>query len=108
MQKELGDAIPGIPSGFSKVDTLTGGFEPGRLYVIGGRPAMGKTALALNIITKMVSAGKTAAFFSLEMGNYEVVKRIMSGLCGINSYILKRANVSDEQTEEMGRARRKD
>lgn len=66
MQKELGDAIPGIPSGFSKVDTLTGGFEPGRLYVIGGRPAMGKTALALNIITKMVSAGKTAAFFSLE------------------------------------------
>ncbi len=101
MQKELGDAIPGIPSGFSKVDTLTGGFEPGRLYVIGGRPAMGKTALALNIITKVVSAGKTAAFFSLEMGNYEVVKRIMSGLCGINSYILKRANVSDDQTAEM-------
>ena len=64
---------------------MTGGLEAQKLYIIGGRPAMGKTAFALNIASNMSKQGKRVALFSLEMGQREIVKRIISSNANIGN-----------------------
>lgn len=69
----------GIPSGFSKLDTMTSGFQKAELVIIGARPSMGKTALALNMmehiaVTKRIPCG----FFSLEMSHVQIGQRLLS------------------------------
>ena len=60
--------IQGLSTGFTKFDEKTGGLHPGELIILAGRPATGKTALALNIATHVaLKNGKTVAIFSLEM-----------------------------------------
>ena len=94
-RKKQGDKLPGLATGFDGFDVMTGGLESGKLYVIGARPAMGKTALALNITQNLSAEGKTVMFVSLEMQRNEIVKRIASSLTRIESYKLKCANVTD-------------
>ncbi len=72
-------AFTGIPSGFSKLDTMTSGFQKAELIIIGARPSMGKTALALNMmehiaVTKKIPCG----FFSLEMSHVQIGQRLLS------------------------------
>lgn len=59
-------------------ERLAGGLQPGRLYVLGGRPGMGKTVAALNLLTHAAEQGKAAFFFSLEMPATEVTSRILA------------------------------
>lgn len=96
-RQKSGSKFPGIETGFKVFDTMTGGLEDEKLYVIGARPSMGKTALALNIAANLARAKKTVMFFSLEMSVYEVTKRIMSYISGVKSGKLKTAAVSDEE-----------
>ena len=58
----------GIPTGFRKLDDLTGGFQAGQMIVIAARPAIGKSTLGLDIArAASVSANKASVIFSLEM-----------------------------------------
>lgn len=91
------EKFPGIQTGFRMFDVMTGGLEDEKLYVLGGRPSMGKTALALNIAVNIARSGKTVMFFSLEMSHYEITKRIVSSLSEVTGYKLKTANVTDEE-----------
>lgn len=100
-RRQRGDKLPGLSTGFDELDRLTGGLESGKLYVIGGRPSMGKTALGINIAANIALSGKRVAFFSLEMSKDEIIKRIMSGMTGIAAGRIKRANVSDPELEDM-------
>ena len=60
--------VTGIPSGFTKFDELTSGFQPSDLVVLAGRPAMGKTSLALNVAGHAaLKSEKSVGIFSLEM-----------------------------------------
>ena len=73
------NTFTGIPSGFSKLDTMTSGFQKAELIIIGARPSMGKTALALNMmehiaVTKKIPCG----FFSLEMSHVQIGQRLLS------------------------------
>ena len=73
------NTFTGIPSGFSKLDTMTSGFQKAELIIIGARPSMGKTALALNMmeyiaVTKKIPCG----FFSLEMSHAQIGQRLLS------------------------------
>ena len=71
--------LTGVPSGFPGLDKETGGFQPGDLFVLAARPAMGKTALALNIARNAaVDHGKNVAIFSLEMTTRSLVLRMLS------------------------------
>ncbi len=71
--------ITGIPSGFTGLDKKTAGFQPSDLIIIAGRPSMGKTSLALNIVTNAVLETKRPAlFFSLEMSKDQIVRRLLS------------------------------
>jgi replicative DNA helicase len=56
----------GILSGLSALDALGGGFQPGQLVIMAGRPSMGKTALALSLAHNMAEADRSVLFFSLE------------------------------------------
>ncbi|MDR2337578.1 MAG: replicative DNA helicase [Deltaproteobacteria bacterium] len=72
-------AITGVETGLTELDKLTSGFQPSDLIIIAGRPAMGKTALALSIVRKIaVEYGKRVAFFSLEMSADQIGDRILS------------------------------
>lgn len=77
------DAIAGVPSGFSFLDQITQGFKPGELIILAARPAMGKTAFALNIANHVALNKMRVIFFTLEMP----ATQLMTRLYGINSEI---------------------
>lgn len=69
----------GIPSGFSRLDTMTNGFQKAELIIIGARPSMGKTALALNMMEHIAVSKKIpCGFFSLEMSYAQIGQRLLS------------------------------
>ncbi len=76
---ERGSAITGTPTGFPDLDELLNGLQPSTLNIIGARPSMGKTALALCIATNVAKTSRLPVlFFSLEMGHLELAQRILS------------------------------
>lgn len=76
---QAGRVEPGLPTGFLDLDAITGGWKPGQLIVIAGRPGLGKSTLAVDMArTASVRNGKTAAIFSLEMSEAELWNRIIA------------------------------
>ena len=68
-----------VKLGFPKLDEmLAGGLKPGSLNILAARPAMGKTALAINMAANVAATNKPVAIFSLEMSKNEIAKRFMS------------------------------
>ena len=81
----------GVLCGLDSLDAETAGFQPGTLIILAGRPAMGKTALALSMARNIaVDFKKPVAFFSLEMPGEELAMRLISGEAEIESEILKK------------------
>jgi len=85
--------VQGLQSGFWDLDRLTTGFHPGNLIILGARPSMGKTSLALAFA---LAAGrneptKTVAIFSLEMTASEIGKRMVSMLARVPTDALRRS-----------------
>ena len=78
--KRAGREISGYSTGFIDLDKLINGLSPGDLYVIAGRPGMGKTTLVLNIAANLanVSKGQASAFFSLEMPKVQLSARLIA------------------------------
>jgi replicative DNA helicase len=71
-------AITGVPTGFHDLDMMTAGFQPSDLVIVAGRPAMGKTSLALNIAVNAAKQTKRPAIvFSLEMSKEQIVRRML-------------------------------
>jgi replicative DNA helicase len=71
--------ITGVSSGFERLDLLTSGFQPSEFIVIGARPSIGKTALALNMAADMAIRKKIPiGFFTLEMSDLALTKRIIA------------------------------
>ncbi|MBQ0052095.1 MAG: replicative DNA helicase [Treponema sp.] len=69
----------GVPSGFSKLDSMTSGFQDSELIIIGARPSMGKTAMALNMMEYISVVKKIpCGFFSLEMSYEQIGQRLLS------------------------------
>lgn len=68
--------LTGVDTGYSILNHITGGWQPGNLIILAGRPSVGKSALAINFI---LNAAKSipVGFFSLEMGKNEVMRRML-------------------------------
>lgn len=82
--------VTGLATNFTEIDKVTSGFHANELIIIAARPAMGKTAFALNIATNMaVTNKKTVALFNLEMGAEQLVNRMFSSLGQIDGNKLK-------------------
>ena len=67
-----------FPTGIPALDGKIGGFSPGKLYLLGGRTGMGKTALACNMAVAVAEAARSVWFCSLEMESFELTERIIS------------------------------
>ena len=79
--------ITGIPTGLADFDKMTSGLHENQLIILGARPAMGKTALALNIAANAaVDSKKSVAVFNLEMGAEQLANRMLSSLGQIEGY----------------------
>ena len=72
----------GLPTGFDDLDRLTAGMHAGDLVIIAGRPAMGKTAVAINIAENVALSGKAVLVFSLEMGDTQLAMRSLASIGG--------------------------
>ncbi len=96
--------IIGVPTGFTKLDELTSGFQPSELIIIAGRPSHGKTAFALNIARNAaVKHKKCIAFFSLEMAYRELIIRLISSEAMVDGQRLKAGKVSNEEWQRVAR-----
>jgi len=82
MQNTTG--LPGVPSGFSGLDTITMGWQPSDLIILAARPSVGKTAFALNLARNAaVDHHMPVAVFSLEMSAIQLAKRLMTSESGL-------------------------
>ena len=82
--------ITGISTGFDKLDVMTSGFQRGEYIILGARPSVGKTALALNMASNIAFYQKIPmAFFSLEMSYVALGQRLISSESKVNSLNLR-------------------
>ncbi len=92
-----GDAITGIPTGFTDFDELTAGLQPSALIVVGARPGMGKTSFALGCaLHGAMRAGRPVLFFSLEMSRVELSQRLLCGEARVDSTKVRNGKLADE------------
>lgn len=99
--------IRGILTGYHKLDNALNGLRPGRLILLAARPSQGKTAFALNIARHVALQGLPVGFVSLEMGDTELVLRLLSIDAKIDSIKAERGQLSrDEWAEAMSAASR--
>ncbi len=94
--------ITGIPSGFADLDYRTAGFHGSELILIAARPAMGKSAFALNIATHVaVRAKKPVAIFSLEMSKEQMVNRILCSEAMVDSNKVRTGKLEEEDWAKL-------
>ncbi len=94
---ERKEMVTGIPSGFDDLDKLTAGFQPSDLIIIAGRPSMGKTAFALNIVQHAaITGGVPVAFFSLEMSREQLALRMLCSEARIDAQRVRTGFLSEE------------
>ena len=84
---EMKGEVTGIATGWTDLDKITAGLHENQLIIIGARPAMGKTAFALNLATNVaIGSNKSVAVFNLEMGAEQLANRMLSSLGQIEGY----------------------
>src|SRR3954452_2923340 len=94
-----GRSLTGTPSGFSDLDTITGGFQPGNLIIVAARPSMGKSALVTNIAENVAlnrERPRPVALFSLEMSEAELAQRFIASQASIKGDDLRKGRLKDE------------
>ncbi|MCE3036752.1 replicative DNA helicase [Helicobacter sp. faydin-H20] len=89
LKKNGNQIVTGVPTGFTDLDKVTTGFNKGDLVIIGARPSMGKTTLALNMIQNALNHNIGVAMFSLEMPAEQLMLRMLSSLTSISLQQLK-------------------
>ncbi len=101
---EKTDGLSGLETGFTGLDSMTTGFQPGTLIILAARPAMGKTACALSMARNMaVDFKKPVAFFSLEMTGQELAMRLISSEAKLDGKKLKTGKLAPFEKEQLKR-----
>ena len=94
--------VTGLSTGFVGLDKITTGLHEGNLIILAARPAMGKTALALNIAKHVATVErKPAVIFSLEMGAEELIERMVASEGMVPGYHLKTGNLSTDEWKRL-------
>ncbi|VAX09993.1 Replicative DNA helicase (DnaB) [hydrothermal vent metagenome] len=89
-------AYTGIPTGFTDFDNKTSGLQNSDLIIIAGRPSMGKTTFAMNIVENAaIKSGAAVAVFSMEMPGESLVMRMLSSLGRINQHKIRTGQLDD-------------
>ena len=97
--------ITGVPSGFTDLDYKTAGLHNSELIIVAARPAMGKSAFALNIATYAATRANTpVAIFSLEMSKEQMVNRILCSEALVDSNKVRTGRIDDEEWGKLADA----
>lgn len=99
------DELLGVPTGFFDLDAVLNGLQRSDLIILAARPAMGKTAFALNIAQNVAIRAKTpVAIFSLEMSKDQLVQRMLCSEAEIDSQRIKTGNMQSKDWEKLADA----
>jgi replicative DNA helicase len=104
IEKNDGRVITGVGTGYTDLDEITCGLQPGEMIIVAARPSMGKTALALNIAENMVMAGTPVGMFSLEMSRQQLVQRLLSSRAAVSGHKIRRNMLSESDMQAIIRA----
>ncbi len=93
----------GLTTGFVKFDEMTGGLHPGELFILAARPAMGKTAMALNIAQHVACgrAPRPVAVFSLEMSKESLLTRMLCAASRVDSQKFRAGFLNKSEREKL-------
>ncbi|MDA9946854.1 replicative DNA helicase [Candidatus Marinimicrobia bacterium] len=98
-------SVIGVPTGFSDLDAKTTGFQAGDLVIIAGRPGMGKTSFALNMMRNAaIDANKKIGFFSLEMANNQLAMRLLCAEARVDSNLVRSGTLPKSQYRNLSLA----
>ncbi|WP_198304836.1 replicative DNA helicase [Arcobacter vandammei] len=103
--KKLGNKyLIGQTTGFDSLDKRTTGFNEGDLVIIAARPAMGKTAIVLNMALKNIERDKGVIFFSLEMPAEQLMLRMLAAKTSIPLQNLRKGDMNDQEWSKLSDA----
>lgn len=105
MQKAANEpCTAGVPSGLEALDRVLCGFENSDLIVVGGRPAMGKTCFLISLAINMARQNMPVLFYSLEMTNAQIIRRIISNVSGIERGKISTGDLSSEERQALAQS----
>jgi len=93
--------LQGVTSGIDSLDRFTWGFKPGKVYIMAGRPSMGKSALMMNITRSAAMAGNRVYVQSMEEGADDFVSRMISSFSKVNNENLNKGIISESEWEKI-------
>lgn len=97
--------LTGLATGFDDIDKITSGLHENELIIIAARPAMGKTAFALNLaVNAALTTPKAVAIFNLEMGAEQLAQRMIGSTGGINMTKLKTGQLDESDWQKVNEA----
>lgn len=97
--------VPGIPTGFGKLDAIQGGMNPTDLIIIAARPSMGKTALALNIADHLsIRLDLSVLIFSKEMEKEQLIQRMLSTRARVSASRIRTGDIGADEWTELATA----
>jgi replicative DNA helicase len=96
-QRDNPSDVTGIPTGFTDLDSMTSGLQPGDLVIVAGRPSMGKTAFSLNIAENVaLDTGLPVAVFSMEMAATQLAMRMIGSVGRLDQHKMRTGRLEDE------------
>lgn len=99
------NSVTGVPTGFVDLDRMTSGLQPGDLVIIAGRPSMGKTAFALNIVEHVTLQEKLpAAIFSMEMAGTQLAMRLIGSVGPLDQHKVRTGKLHDDDWQRLTHA----
>ncbi|MDD3124632.1 MAG: replicative DNA helicase [Candidatus Kapabacteria bacterium] len=102
LKEKDSSGLTGVPTGYSGLDKLLGGFQKSDLIIIAARPSMGKTALSLSIARNIaVQHNIPVAYFSVEMASLQLVVRLLSSEAKVNQQDIRTGNIRQNDYEKI-------
>nr|WP_221893373.1 replicative DNA helicase [Pusillimonas minor] len=103
--REGGSDITGVPTGFSDLDRMTSGLQPGDLIIVAGRPSMGKTSFSMNIGEHVaIEQGLPVAVFSMEMGAVQLAMRMVGSVGMLDQHRMRTGKLTTEDWPRLTHA----
>lgn len=100
-ERAANPGISGIPTGFIEIDELLGGLVPGRLYVLGARPSVGKSSWAENVVVNVAKLGVPVYLFELEQSRRDVAMRMACAQACLDSVRAQRGTLAPHQLQHL-------
>ena len=100
LERDRGN-LTGVMTGFSDLDNMTTGLRPSELIIVAGRPSMGKTSFAMNIVANVAQQGKTVAIFSLEVAREQLVQNLLCSCAQVDAQKFRKFELGDRDFQNI-------